>query len=222
MPWPVPPVSEVRTTPAVDKIVGDGFLAAVSRAGGVRFTCRWCQGLGPRDDGAASVVVERYRDSDVIRLVHPACALGEDIVNVDSAWYLAGLPVCGPDDVTVTLHWEPAGLRLAGLVTVTSISGHVSRLPGKALVQPVNDGQLLRVPCRRSQEGGPGPGYVDLQPGQRATAKLSWNNWQGPQASPAAIVTWNGGAAAVRATGVPQPACGEIMALRPAWFSPAG
>jgi hypothetical protein len=49
------------------------------------------------------------------------------------------------------------------------------------------------------------PGYVTLEPGQRAAATVGWGGWDGPAASSRAQVTWEGGTVTAGVDGPAQP-----------------
>lgn len=115
-------------------------------------------------------------------------------------------PVCGPDDVSVTVRWERDGGGLRGQVIAENTGGRTCRLPGKPGVRPLGlDGRPLPVETIITLEMRH-PGYVVLEPGQRAAADVGWGGWDGAGASPRAEVTWQGGAAAAAVQGPVQPA----------------
>ncbi|MGH3281588.1 MAG: DUF4232 domain-containing protein [Trebonia sp.] len=119
------------------------------------------------------------------------------------------LPTCGPDDVSVTVHWERDGGRLRGRVTVENTGGRTCRLPGKPGVRPLGlDGTPLPVETVITLEMRH-PGYVDLEPGQRAAAEVGWGGWNGASASPRAQVSWQGCTAVAPVEGPAQPASAQ-------------
>ena len=240
--WPgppaAPPLRQMLTTPEIDEIIrgepgGDEHLAEL-RPSVSRFTCWRCEDLGPGADGVVSVIVLRYRDGHVIRFAHAACT-SPRVVEVDDTSpagprrqsHAPGVPVCLTGDVTVTLRWTQHGPGLTGQITMTNISDHACRLPGKPWVQPNGqDGQPLGVRGLGSHEFIE-PGYADLQPGQQAIAEVSWRSWCGPAAGPTATVIWEGGTATVSVEGQGQPECqdgrsSEIIGHASAWFTVRG
>ncbi len=63
------------------------------------------------------------------------------------------------------------------------------------------------------------PGHVILEPGQRATAPVAWDGWDGAAASSSAQVTWEGGAATAAVEGPAQPdATGAPGNISSSWF----
>jgi hypothetical protein len=130
------------------------------------------------------------------------------------------VPACGSDDVSVVVHWQHDGPGLRGQVLAENVSGHVCRLANKPDVTPLRvGGKPLRVRTIMTLEWRD-PGYVDLQPGQRAAAPLSWGSWCGLPASDQAQVVWAGGSAVAQVTGPTQPECvdGESGDLTTDWF----
>jgi hypothetical protein len=132
------------------------------------------------------------------------------------------LPVCGPDDVRLTVSWEAEGTGLRGQVIAENVSGRRCRLPGKPGVVPVGlDGEPLPVRTTITLEGR-SPGYAVLEAGGRAAAPVRWDSWCGEAAGDQALVTWSGhesvtGRATV--TGPRQPSCqGRSGAIWAGWF----
>jgi len=116
------------------------------------------------------------------------------------------MPACGPDDLSVTVRWERDGGGLRGQVIAENTGRRACRLPGKPGVRPLGlDGKPLPVETVITLEWV-SPGYVALEPGQRAAAPVAWGGWDGPAASPRAQVTWEGGAATAAVEGPAQPA----------------
>jgi len=63
------------------------------------------------------------------------------------------------------------------------------------------------------------PGYVELEPGESATAPIGWAGWAGRDAGGAVRVGWPGGQAEVQAEGPRQPAgSGPATNLFSSWF----
>lgn len=115
-------------------------------------------------------------------------------------------PVCGPDDVSVTVHWEHDGGKLRGQVIAENTGSRTCRLPGKPAVRPLGlDGRPLSVETVITMELRH-PGYVVLEPGQRAAAPVGWGGWNGPSASASAEVSWPGGTVVAPVQGPVQPA----------------
>jgi len=129
------------------------------------------------------------------------------------------MPACGPDDLSVTVHWERDGAGLRGQVIAENTGARACRLPGKPGVTPLGlDGQPLPVETVITLEWL-SPGYVTLEPGQRAAAPVAWDGWDGPAASSRAQVTWEGGAATAAVEGPAQPgATGAPGNLSSSWF----
>jgi hypothetical protein len=126
----------------------------------------------------------------------------------DAASRSAGeeLPACGPGDVSVTVRWEHDGGGLRGQVIAENTGSRACRLPGKPAVSPLRlDGSQLPVRTVITLEDMY-PGYVILEPGQRAAAPVTWDAWDGDRASPRAQVTWQGGSATAQVQGPAQPA----------------
>ena len=117
------------------------------------------------------------------------------------------LPWCGSDDVSVTVCWEHDGKgHLNGQVIAENTGGRACRLPGKPHVKPLGqDGKPLPVQNVITLELRH-PGYVIIEPGQRAAAFVGWAGWQGPKASSRAQVTWRHGSAVAEVQGPAQPA----------------
>lgn len=106
----------------------------------------------------------------------------------------------------MTVRWEADGDRLRGQVLAENTSGRACRLPGKPAVRPLGtDGRPLPVETVITAELMV-PGYVVLEPGQRAAAAVTWGGWNGASASPRAQVTWAGGSAEAVVHGPVQPA----------------
>ena len=90
--------------------------------------------------------------------------------------------------VEVVWHEDNGGLR--GWVEVVNDDAEVLRLPGKPSIHPLAvDGSSLEVRHLITLEMR-SPGFVDLLPGQRARAAITWGGWDGPAASGEVVVGW--------------------------------
>jgi hypothetical protein len=133
-------------------------------------------------------------------------------------------PLCEPGDLAVTVRWEPDGSGgLRGQVVAENVGSRACRLPGKPAVAPVGaDGTPLPVQTVVTLEWVQ-PGYVILQPGQRATAPVFWLSWSGQPASDQARVGWGAGGdrstlADVHGPLQPECAAGRPDNLSSSWF----
>jgi Protein of unknown function (DUF4232) len=129
-------------------------------------------------------------------------------------------PACGPDDLVIEVRWEPNGTGLRGKVIAENVSGQACQLANKPAVTPLRpDGTPLPVRTVSTMEWR-SPGYVTLQPGQRAAAPVHWASWCGQQASDQARVDWPGGTAIAQVHGPAQPQCvrGQPDNLSSSWF----
>lgn len=130
-------------------------------------------------------------------------------------------PVCQPGDLAVTVRWDPDGDGgLRGRVIAENVSGRVCRLPGKPSVAPLGlDGLPLPVQTVVTLEWVQ-PGYVVLQPGQRAAAAVHWLSWCGKPPSEQARVSWGDQSAMAHVEGPVQPECdpGKPDNLSSSWF----
>jgi hypothetical protein len=116
------------------------------------------------------------------------------------------VPEFRPADVSVTLRWRDESGVLVGHIEIRNVSSRAGRLTGKPWVEPVGtDGTPLLVQSIVTLEARL-PGYVVLQPGERARARVSWTAWGGAPASGRAFVHWPGGAVEVEVDGPAQPA----------------
>jgi hypothetical protein len=132
----------------------------------------------------------------------------------------ATVPACGPDDVAVVVSWERDGTGLRGQVIAENVGGRACQLAGKPDVTPLRpDGSPLPTRTIVFMEFR-SPGYVVLQPGERAAARVWWGSWCGPQASDRARVSWPGGSTVAKVHGPVQPECtpGRGDNLSSAWF----
>jgi hypothetical protein len=132
----------------------------------------------------------------------------------------SALPLCGPEDLAVTVHWERDGASLRGQVIARNTGARACRLAGKPAVTPLAlDGTPLPAETVVTLEMIH-PGYVILQPGQSAAAPLSWGGWCGPRASDRAQVNLGGGTAVADVHGPLQPECSPEGAsnLSSSWF----
>ncbi len=124
----------------------------------------------------------------------------------------------------MTVLWERRedGHGLRGQVIAENVGGRACRLPGKPTVTPLEpDGQPLDVWNVVTLEFR-SPGYVDLQPGDRAAARVSWSSWCGRPASDRARIEWDGGSVVAPVRGPVQPECVQNRSgsLSPWWFLP--
>jgi Domain of unknown function (DUF4232) len=129
-------------------------------------------------------------------------------------------PLCGPADLAVAVHWARDGAGLRGQVVAENVGGRACRLAGKPAVTPLAaDGTPLPAQTVITLEWL-SPGYVILEPGQRAAARLGWGNWCGPQATGRARVDWGSGEAVAEVHGPAQPDCspGQPDNLVSSWF----
>jgi hypothetical protein len=131
------------------------------------------------------------------------------------------VPECAPADVHVTLRWRDERGVLVGHIEMHNVSSRAGRLTGKPWVEPVGtDGTPLPVQSIVTLEARV-PGYVVLQPGERARARISWPAWDGAPASGRAFVHWPGGAVEVEVDGPAQPAragADDPTNLTSSWF----
>jgi hypothetical protein len=132
------------------------------------------------------------------------------------------VPLCGSDDLAIVVNWQRDGTGLRGHVIAENVSDHTCQLANKPTVTPLQaDGSPLPVDTIITLEMRT-PGYVNLEPGQRAAALVLWASWCGQQASNQALVKWPGGSAIARVDGPTQPACGPSRAynITSSWFNP--
>jgi len=142
-------------------------------------------------------------------------------MNLDAAGQAdeAEMPACGPDNLSVTVRWERDGSGLRGQVIAENTGGRACRLPGKPGVTPLGlDGRPLPVETVITLEWV-SPGYVALEPGQRAAAPVAWGGWDGLAASAQAQVTWEGGVVTAAVEGPAQPAATDAPGnISSSWF----
>jgi hypothetical protein len=106
-----------------------------------------------------------------------------------------------------------------GTLKAVNSCDHPVRLTGKPGVKPLGiDGSPLDADCSVTLEMKH-PGYVVLHPGDRAAAPVGWAGWDGPAASGAVLVSWDGARAEVQADGPAQPLSkGPATNLWSSWF----
>jgi hypothetical protein len=128
-------------------------------------------------------------------------------------------PEASPDEVAFTLTWLPDGDALKGELQARNVSERRVRLTGKPSLTPLGlDGQPLDTVAIISLELMV-PGYVELDPGESATARIGWAGWDGLAAGGVVRVEWPGGAAEVSTVGPRQPAgSGPPTNLWSSWF----
>ncbi|MFI5607443.1 DUF4232 domain-containing protein [Amycolatopsis sp. NPDC051903] len=137
---------------------------------------------------------------------------------------MSEVPLCGPDDLAVSLYWERDGQGLRGTVVAENVGTRTCRSGMKPGVQPLGlDGVPLPTDTLVSAEMRR-PAHVVLEPGDRAAAPVSWRNWTGAPAGDRAIVGWNGGESVVvvEVDAPRQPGCrpGVPENLTSSWFNP--
>jgi hypothetical protein len=111
--------------------------------------------------------------------------------------------LCGSGDLAVVVSWEHDGDGLRGQVIAENVSGRACRLEGKPGVTPLQPGGApLPVTTTVTLEMLE-PGYVILQPGERAAAPVRWGSWCGQQASDRARVDWPSGSTVATVHGPP-------------------
>lgn len=132
-------------------------------------------------------------------------------------------PEARPDEIAFTLTWLPDGDALKGELEARNVGNRRVRLSGKPALTPLDaDGQPLETESIITLELVI-PGYVELDPGETATARIGWAGWDGRDAGGAVRVEWPGGQAEVQALGARQPAgSGPATNLFSSWFVRAG
>lgn len=130
------------------------------------------------------------------------------------------VPPCTRDDVVARVVWQRDGRGLRGEVVVENTGDHACRLGGKPSVRPLAaDGTAMPTQVAVTLEMR-GTGYVVIEPGQRAVARLSWPNWCGEKPTSRALVSWWDGSAVARVEGPLHPGCDtrRPASLRSSWF----
>lgn len=130
------------------------------------------------------------------------------------------VPLCGVDDVAVSLRWDHLGRGLEGTVIAENVGQRTCRLGMKPTVVPLDpNGDPLLIECVISLEMQT-PSHVVLRTGQRARAPVWWNGWCGDPPSGRFHVRWDGGETTVTADGPRQPECqhGRHEYLTTSWF----
>lgn len=124
-----------------------------------------------------------------------------------------------PDEVSFTLTWLPDGEALTGELEARNVGERRVRLTGKPGLTPLDvDGQPLDTVAIITLELVV-PGYIELGPGESATARIGWAGWDGLTAGGAVRVEWPGGHADVSTLGPQQPAGnGPPTNLWSSWF----
>jgi hypothetical protein len=134
------------------------------------------------------------------------------------------IPLCGSDDLAVSVRWERAGVGLAGQLIVENVSGRTCRLSHKPWVVPLGmAGEQLPVEAIITADARLRP--VILAPGERAAAPVGWAGWCGDAASGVVRVNWVSGSAVVEVEGPRQPDCpdpGQPTNLSSSWFDALG
>jgi hypothetical protein len=138
------------------------------------------------------------------------------------------MPICEsqeaqPGEVEFTLSWRAESGYLTGHLEALNVSDHAVRLSNKPGLIPVGvDGQPLAADTIVTLEMRP-PGYVELQPGERARTRVGWGGWDGPPASGRFVVAWGGDRVEVSADGPRQPESqGPGTNLWSSWFERVG
>jgi hypothetical protein len=129
-------------------------------------------------------------------------------------------PPCAGDDVVARVVWERDGRGLRGEVIVRNVGDHACRLGGKPGVYPLAaDGTAMPTRTAVTLELR-GRGYVVVEPGQSARARVSWRNWCGAKPTDRAQVTWWDGSATARVEGPLSPDCDlrRPSNLTSSWF----
>jgi DNA-binding transcriptional regulator YhcF (GntR family) len=130
-------------------------------------------------------------------------------------------PECEPGDITMSLHWESVAGALSGHLDVMNVGPGACRLSGKPILAPLRaDGSALTTEFIVTMESTV-PGFIVLEPGKRATARVAWAGWDGEAASSEVRVSWPGGSIKVTASGPSQPSArgvGGAQNLSSSWF----
>ena len=128
------------------------------------------------------------------------------------------------NDLELRLWWRTvADGALDGQLEVRNVAPRVVRVGGKPLLTPIGEnGQPLETDFVVTLEMRI-PDYVDLAPGQRAAAPVSWAAWNGAPASGRIRVEFPDVTMEVTADGPPQPeASTEPTNLSSSWFDLLG
>jgi hypothetical protein len=140
------------------------------------------------------------------------------------------VPRCRSVDLVVTVQWRRADEGgLHGDVVAENVGTRACRLEHKPVLAPLQaDGTALPVGQAVSLEYMR-PGYVVLQPGERAAAPVSWRSWCGAPATDRMRVTWPGGSAIAAVDGPTEPECDQefdahehSLPLRSSYFRAVG
>jgi hypothetical protein len=116
---------------------------------------------------------------------------------------------CQADHADVSVVWHDEDGSLRGWVEVRNVGDRPCRLSGKPSITPLSaDGSRLDAPTIVTAELKL-PGYVVLEPGQRARAAIGWGAWDGPTAGVQVVVGWEGQEKQVTVSGPTQPSRSE-------------
>jgi DNA-binding transcriptional regulator YhcF (GntR family) len=130
-------------------------------------------------------------------------------------------PECQPVDLELSLHWDAVDGALGGRLEARNGGRGACRLSGKPMLIPLgNDGAPLPTDFVVTLENAE-PGFVVLQPGRSAIARVSWASWDGEPATSRTVVSWPGGAKEITSTGPSQPnsrGLGGARNLSSSWF----
>lgn len=111
-----------------------------------------------------------------------------------------------PDEVQFQLTWtsdRPEALH--GQLIATNVSSRTWRLSGKPVVTPLGaSGRPLATEHVITLEAQ-FPGYVSVEPGQRARAYVTWGWWDGTETSDRVRVEWHGGTSKATVSGPTHP-----------------
>jgi len=129
------------------------------------------------------------------------------------------IPEAQVGEVELKLTWGSVNGNLEGTLEAVNVSAHPVRLTGKPGLKPLGaDGEPLDTTGVVSLELKL-PGYVVLQPGDKAAAPVGWAGWDGPAASGVVLVSWDGARTEVQASGPAQPPSqGPATNLWSSWF----
>lgn len=130
-------------------------------------------------------------------------------------------PEARPDQLAVSVEWQAEDGGLRGSIDVRNVSDETVRVSNKPRLLPLDDsgdpldvGTVVTLEMRL-------PGYVVLEPGQRARADARWAAWTGGPPGDRVLVRWPGGEQLVTVSGptVPQRTDGAT-GISPTWFRP--